>query len=128
MMMTRSSRAAADIGMSGRFPKFVIRRSSRFARNSESEGPSYDSRTAFSLEVPGANLPRMLQELQLGGTRPASVMRCASRAMTVRRSVLSIRGQRAISGSVRPQPKQRLVLGSMMQTAMHGVSSLIREY
>jgi hypothetical protein len=30
--------------------------------------------------------------------------------------------QRVISGSVRPQPKQRLVLGSSMQTAMHGVS------
>jgi len=28
---------------------------------------------------------------------------------------------------VRPQPKQRLVLGSIMQTAMHGVSMLIRQ-
>jgi hypothetical protein len=27
--------------------------------------------------------------------------------------------------SVRPQPKQRLVLGSIMQTAVHGVSMLI---
>jgi hypothetical protein len=26
---------------------------------------------------------------------------------------------------VRPQPKQRLVLGSIMQTAIHGVSMLI---
>jgi hypothetical protein len=26
---------------------------------------------------------------------------------------------------VRPQPKQRLVLGSIIQTAMHGVSLLI---
>jgi hypothetical protein len=29
---------------------------------------------------------------------------------------------------VRPQPKQRLVLGSMMQTAMHGVSLLMSGY
>ena len=35
---------------------------------------------------------------------------------------------RAISGSVQPQPKQRLVLGSIMQTAMHGVSLLIQDY
>jgi hypothetical protein len=35
--------------------------------------------------------------------------------------------QRAISGSVRPQPKQSLVLGSIMQTAIHGVSLLIVE-
>lgn len=48
--------------------------------------------------------------------------------MTVRRALLSIRGQRAISGSVRPQPKQRLVVGSMWQMAMHGVSSLIQVY
>jgi hypothetical protein len=48
--------------------------------------------------------------------------------MTARRSALAMRGQRAISGSVRPQPKQRLVLGSIIQTAMHGVSSLIQEY
>jgi hypothetical protein len=32
----------------------------------------------------------------------------------------------AISGSVRPQPKQSLVLGSIMQTAIHGVSLLIQ--
>jgi hypothetical protein len=29
---------------------------------------------------------------------------------------------------VRPQPKQRLVLGSIIQTAMHGVSLLIVGY
>jgi hypothetical protein len=45
--------------------------------------------------------------------------------MTARRSARSIRCQRAISGSVLPQPKQRLLLGSIMQTAMHGVSWLI---
>ena len=123
--MTQSSRAAADIGMSARCAKFVIRRSRRFARTSEGEGHLYESRTAFRAEVPGANLPRALQEFQFGGTRPAPAMRSASCAITARRSVPSIRGQRAISGSVRPQPKQRLVLGSMMQTAMHGVSSLI---
>jgi hypothetical protein len=52
-------------------------------------------------------------------------MRAGSSAITARRSALSIRCQRAISGKVRPQPKQRLVLGSIMQTAMHGVSMLI---
>jgi hypothetical protein len=54
-------------------------------------------------------------------------MRAGSSAITACRSALSIRCQRAISGSVRPQPKQRLVLGSIIQTAMHGVSMLIEE-
>jgi hypothetical protein len=54
-------------------------------------------------------------------------MRAASSAITACRSALSIRCQRAISGKVRPQPKQRLVLGSIMQMAMHGVSILILE-
>jgi hypothetical protein len=125
MMMTSSSRAAADIGTNVRFSKVAIR---RFARISQSKAHAYGFRPAYRLEVPGANLPRLLQDRQRGGTRPASAMRSGSRAMTARRSVLSIRGQRAISGSVRPQPKQRLVLGSMMQTAMHGVSSLIHDY
>jgi hypothetical protein len=40
-------------------------------------------------------------------------MRSGNCAITARRSVLSILCQRAISGSVRPQPKQRLVLGSI---------------
>src|ERR1700751_4944957 len=52
-------------------------------------------------------------------------MRWASSAITACRSGLSMRCQRAISGSVRPQPKQRVVLGSIIQTAMHGVSWLI---
>ena len=56
---------------------------------------------------------------------PASAMRAGSTSITARRSALSIWCQRAISGSVRPQPKQRLVLGSIIQTAMHGVSLLI---
>src|ERR1700751_499350 len=51
-------------------------------------------------------------------------MRWASSAITACRSGLSMRCQRATSGSVRPQPKQRLVLGSIIQTAMHGVSWL----
>src|ERR1700729_3326108 len=55
-------------------------------------------------------------------------MRAASSAITACRSALSMRGQRAISGSVRPQPRQRLVLGSIMQMAMHGVSWLIPRY
>jgi len=38
--------------------------------------------------------------------------------MIANRSALSMRCQRAISGKVRPQPKQRLVRGSIMQTAM----------
>jgi len=42
-------------------------------------------------------------------------------------SELCIRCHRAISGNVRPQPKHRLVLGSIIQTAMHGVSLLILE-
>jgi hypothetical protein len=33
--------------------------------------------------------------------------------------------QRAISGSVRPHPKHSFVLGSIMQTATHGVSLLM---
>ena len=57
---------------------------------------------------------------------PASAMRCGNSAMTPRRSALSMRCRCAISGSVGPQPKQRLVLGSIMQTAIHGVSWLIR--
>jgi hypothetical protein len=57
---------------------------------------------------------------------PASAMRAGNPSMTDSRSARSIRCQRAISGSVRPQPKQRLVLGSIMQTAIHGVSLLIR--
>jgi hypothetical protein len=53
-------------------------------------------------------------------------MRSGKDVITSRRSALSIRDHRAISGSVRPQPKQRLVLGSMIQTAMHGDSLLIQ--
>lgn len=60
------------------------------------------------------------------GCKPASAMRAASCAMTESRSALSMACQRAISGKVRPQPKHSLVLGSIMQTATHGVSLLIR--
>ncbi len=42
--------------------------------------------------------------------------------MMARRSALSSRGQRAISGSVRPQPKHRPVFGSIRQTATQGDS------
>ena len=52
-------------------------------------------------------------------------MRGRNSAITACRSALSIRCQRAISGNVRPQPKQRLLLGSIIQTAVHGVSLLI---
>lgn len=49
-------------------------------------------------------------------------MRFGSVAINDVRSAESIRDQRAISGNVRPQPRQRSVFGSMKQTAMHGVS------
>lgn len=52
-------------------------------------------------------------------------MRAGNNAITASRSALSIACQRAISGKVRPQPKHSLVLGSIMQTATHGVSLLI---
>jgi hypothetical protein len=55
-------------------------------------------------------------------------MRAGNSAMTASRSALSMACQRAISGNVRPQPKHSLVLGSIMQTATHGVSLLIRAF
>ena len=42
--------------------------------------------------------------------------------MTDSRSALSIACQRAISGRVRPHPRQSFVFGSMKQTAIQGVS------
>lgn len=60
------------------------------------------------------------------GVSPASAMRAGKWAMTASRSALSMACQRAISGKVRPQPKHSLVFGSIMQTATHGVSLLIR--
>jgi len=53
-------------------------------------------------------------------------MRCGNSAITARRSAPSMPCQRAITGSVRLWPKQGLVLGSIMQTAIHGVSLLIQ--
>ena len=61
------------------------------------------------------------------GVIPASAMRAGNVSITASRSARSMRCQRAISGSVRPHPKQRLVLGSIMQIAVHGVSWLILE-
>lgn len=52
-------------------------------------------------------------------------MRARNSAITASRSVLSMACQHAISGKVRPQPKHSLVLGSIMQTATHGVSLLM---
>jgi len=66
-------------------------------------------------------------ELAAIGSSPASAIRAGNDYITASRSLRSIRCQRAISGSVRPQPKQRLVLGSIMQTAIHGVSLLMLE-
>jgi hypothetical protein len=56
----------------------------------------------------------------------ASAMRCGNSAITARCSALSMPCQRAILGCARPRPKQGLVLGSIMQTAIHGVSLFIQ--
>ncbi len=80
---------------------------------------------AFRMEVRAFVSRGLCLTAIAGRTSPASAMRAASCAITVCRSALSIRCQRAISGNVRPQPKQRLVPGSIIQTAMHGVSLLI---
>jgi hypothetical protein len=53
-------------------------------------------------------------------------MRCGNSAITVRCSALSMPYRRAILGSARPRPKQGLVLGPIMQTAIHDVSSFIQ--
>jgi hypothetical protein len=58
--------------------------------------------------------------------KPASAMRCGNSAITARCSALSMPCPRAILESVRPRPKQGLVLGSIMQTAIHGVSLFIQ--
>ena len=58
--------------------------------------------------------------------KPASAMRCGNSAITARCSALSMPCQRAILGSVRPRPEQGLFLGSIMQTAIHGVSLFIQ--
>ena len=58
--------------------------------------------------------------------KPASAMRCGNSAITVRCSALSTPCQRAIVGSARLRPEQGLVLGSIMQTAIHGVSLFIQ--
>jgi hypothetical protein len=58
--------------------------------------------------------------------KPVSAMRCGNSVTKARCSALSMPCQRAISGSIRPRPKQGLVLGSVMQTAIHGVSLFIQ--
>jgi hypothetical protein len=58
--------------------------------------------------------------------KPASAMRCGNSAITARCSAPSMPCQCAILGSVRPRPKQGLALGSIMQTAIHGVSLFIQ--
>jgi hypothetical protein len=58
--------------------------------------------------------------------KPAPAMRCGNSAITARFQAPSMPCQRAILGSVRPRPKQGLVLGSIMQTAIHGVSLFIQ--
>ncbi len=52
-------------------------------------------------------------------------MRCGSSAISVRRSADGIADQLAISASVRPQPRQSPLFGSITQTAMHGVSGVM---
>ena len=84
-----------------------------------------------AVNIPRGQSGEFAVQARINGTaaamhgRPASRIRCGSSAITARRSAPSMRCQRAISGRVRPQPKQRLVLGSIIQTAMHGVSWLI---
>jgi hypothetical protein len=58
--------------------------------------------------------------------KPASAMRCGNFAITARCSALSMPCQRAILGTEQPRPKHRLVLGSIMQIAIHGVSLFIQ--
>ena len=58
--------------------------------------------------------------------KPSSAMRCDYSAITARCSALSMPRPRAILGRARPRPKQGLVLGSIMQTAIHDVSSFIQ--
>ena len=52
------------------FPKFVLPLSTYLSRTSESNGhwQTYDSSAAFPFEVPERSLPRVVQELQMGGT------------------------------------------------------------
>lgn len=54
-------------------------------------------------------------------------MRCGSSAISARRSADGIADQLAISASVRPQPRQSPLFGSITQTAMHGVSGVMRD-
>jgi hypothetical protein len=58
--------------------------------------------------------------------KPASAMRCGNSAITVRCPALSMPCRRDILRNVRPRPKQGPVLGSIMQTAIHGVSLFIQ--
>jgi hypothetical protein len=56
--------------ISAHLPKFVLPLSTHLSRTSESKGhwQTYDSSAAFPFEVPEQNLPRVVQELQMGGT------------------------------------------------------------
>ena len=56
--------------ISAHFPKFVLPLSTHLSRTSESKGhwQTYDSSAAFPFEVPEQSLPRVVQELQMGGT------------------------------------------------------------
>jgi len=53
---------------------------------------------------------------------PASCIRLGNTAMIAARSASLIEPQRAISSSERPQPVQRRLLESSVQTLMQGVS------
>src|ERR1700690_167056 len=65
--------AALDefIETSAHFPKFVFHPSTHRSRTSESHGHQQADKpsAAFPFEVPERNLPLVVQELQMGGTR-----------------------------------------------------------
>src|SRR4029079_9106270 len=64
-------RVEGDLGNAGaHFPKFVLDRGNHFHELRKVLGTSklVDSSAAFLFEVPGLNSPRVVQELQIGGT------------------------------------------------------------
>src|SRR5579864_7034247 len=84
---------------SAHFPKFVLHLSTHLSRTSESHGhqQTYDSSVAFLFDVPGSNLPLVVQERQIGGSR-TPIFAALARLQPTRRHVqqapsLKSRGQ-----------------------------------